>query len=254
MPTLDYKAIPLEVVELKAGKDGWQFSAYASTFGNTDHGGDVMLPGAFDETLKSRDFRPLLWQHDMSEPIGIEQSLKADAKGLLGTWELVDTQRGSDAYKLLKRGAVRSMSIGYIPEVVEFRQDTDARLLKVVDLLENSVVSLPMNEEAQVTGVKAALNTAVPFENLVAQIKGYLLYGVDEAEALFTRRRTEGREPTDAHIGALELLCDELKGSADRVGAMLSATHDARQAKAAGALGLRLEVARHRLRAMGVEV
>jgi Escherichia/Staphylococcus phage prohead protease len=154
-----YKSTPLELVEIKAGDSGMQFTAYASTFGNTDHGGDIVEKGAFADSLKSRPFRPLLWQHNMSEPIGIEKTLKEDSKGLLGTWQLVDTTRGQEAYKLLKAGAVRSMSIGYIPTKWEFEDTGDGpmdttRRLKAVDLLENSVVSLPMNEEATVQNVK----------------------------------------------------------------------------------------------------
>lgn len=158
-----YSSTPLELVEIKADPSGkMEFSAYASTFGNKDHGGDIIQKGAFAATLKERKFRPLLWQHDMSKPIGIERSIREDSKGLLGTWELADTAQGLEAYKLLKMGAVRSMSIGYIPKdfSLEFADgNTDpldaTRILKEVDLLENSVVSLPMNEQAQVQHVKA---------------------------------------------------------------------------------------------------
>lgn len=352
---VDYKAIPLEVVELKAGSDGWAFSAYASTFNDRDLGGDVILPGAFDKTLKTNAFRPLLWQHDLREPIGIETSLKTDRKGLLGTWDLIDTQRGQDAYKLLKRGAVRSMSIGYIPEGFEFQDEGQTRVLKEIALIENSVVSVPMNPDARVQSVKhlcagcevelgmkaewtaafinglpdsafayiepggtkdsegkttprskrhfphhgagggvdlphlrnalsrapqspfgdkamahlerharsegvgdsgkgfPELDLNVSFDEMVAQLKGYLMFGVDEAEALHARRREEQRELTPAHIDALELLSGELKGSASRIEAILRAVHETPPAKAIGGLHLRLELARRRLRAAGVE-
>jgi HK97 family phage prohead protease len=152
---VDTKAIPLKVLDLKAGKDGYEFSAYVSTYGNVDLGGDVILKGAFDSSLANRDFRPLLWQHDMSKPIGVEKSLRSDDHGLLGTWTLMKTGPGEYAYEALKMGAVRAMSIGYMPEVIEYdKSDEDVRFLKQVDLLENSVVSLPMNEHALVTGVK----------------------------------------------------------------------------------------------------
>jgi HK97 family phage prohead protease len=251
---VDYKAIPLEVVELKAGSDGWSFSAYASVFNKRDLGGDIIQPSAFDATLKSSNFRPLLWQHDMREPIGIEQSLKPDTKGLLGSWELIDTQRGQDAYKLLKRGAVRSMSIGYIPDAFEFEDEGQTRVLKSIELLENSVVSIPMQPAARVQSVKALpeLDTHVSFEMLVAQLKGYLLFGVDEAEALHARRLQEQRELTSAHIDALEMLSNELKGSTSRIEAILRAVQDAPVVKTSGGLHLRLELARRRLRAAGV--
>lgn len=165
---LQYLATPLELVEIKAGSDGkMEFSAYASTFGNKDHGGDIIKKGAFKDSLKARNFRPLLWQHNMDQPIGIEKSLREDPKGLIGTWELVDTAQGNEAYKLLKAGAVRSMSIGYIPKDWEYERQGDepewmaSRILKAVDLLENSVVSLPMNEQAQVQNVKKMVEDAV---------------------------------------------------------------------------------------------
>jgi len=245
-----YLPIPLEDFELKAGEDGWEFSAYASTFNNRDHGGDIIDRGAFDDTLKARSWRPLLWQHDMGEPIGIEKSLKPDRKGLLGSWELVDTQRGEDAYKLLKRGAVRSMSIGYIPVEWEWKEEGETRVLKSIDLLENSVVSIPMNEMAQVTAVKQhVINPDGPFEDLVAQVKAALLLGADEAEALAARRAEEERKLSQVHIDALVLLNEELKGSQARIEAILS---EARKADApegnAATEGLLVRLALYRAR------
>ena len=252
-----YLAVPLEDYDLKAGEDGWQFTAYASTFGNRDHGGDIIDAKAFDLTLRARTWRPLLWQHDMREPIGIEKSLKSDKRGLLGTWELIDTQRGSDAYKLLKRGAVRSMSIGYIPQDWEWQKEDESRLLKSVDLLENSVVSIPMNEQAQVTSVKHGIDLNVPFEELIAQVKAALLLGADEAEALAARRAEEERKLSPAHIDVLTLLDEELKGSQARIEAILSAARaaEAPEGNAAESLRVRLALyqARQRARSRGVE-
>jgi HK97 family phage prohead protease len=265
---MDYKATPLEVIELKAGQDGWSFSAYASTYGNRDHGGDVIAPGAFDNSLKSGRFRPLLWQHDMREPIGIEKSLKSDSHGLLGSWELVDTQRGEDAYKLLKRGALRSMSIGYIPEAFKFDDAGETRVLEEVMLLENSLVSVPMNDGARVQSVKSKfcpecgrpadgpshtkstldLNTQVPFEELCTQIKGHLIYGMGEAEALQARRLEDQRSLTQPHIDALTVLLSELKDSSGRIEAILSAVSPP-EVKANGALSLHNVLANAKRRA-----
>lgn len=276
MPHKHFSSTALEIVELKAGADDsvGEFTAYASTFGNRDHGGDIIQKGAFTETLKDRGFRPLLWQHDMREPIGIEKSLKEDGKGLVGTWQLVDTQRGRDAYKLLQAGAVRSMSIGYIPTKWEFiDEDNDmTRLIKGVDLLENSVVSLPMNEMAKITGVKgcvmcgdsgnhaAALDLDVPLDDLLAQVRGYVIVGSDEAEALHQRRSTEQRKLSEGHIEALRRYSEELKNSVGRIEAILTAstaepdTGDGESPSTGGALNLRLEITKRRMRVAGFEV
>jgi HK97 family phage prohead protease len=154
-----YKSVGFQLEELKArGDEGWSFSGYASTFGNVDQGGDVVLRGAFSNSLKARVPR-LLWQHDMTEPVGRVVSLREDDRGLHGEYKLSRTSRGSDAYMLLKDGAIDSMSIGYVPEDQEF-DDNGVRLLKSVSLLEISLVSIPMNEEARITAVKAAAREA----------------------------------------------------------------------------------------------
>lgn len=170
-----YKSIPLTLVDVKDGSDAMTFTAYASTFGNEDHGGDIIQKGAFKGTLDNtnRD-RPLLWQHDPRTPIGVEKSIREDGKGLLGTWEIIDTQAGLDAYKLLKRGAIRSMSIGYIPKTWEWQKEGETRLLKEIDLLENSVVSIPMNDQARVTSVKSEtdLESVIrTYEKLMREVK-----------------------------------------------------------------------------------
>jgi phage head maturation protease len=68
-----YKTVPFELTELKASDGGgWSFTGYASTYGNVDAGGDVVMRGAFDASLGLRKKRPLLWQHDLREPIGVE--------------------------------------------------------------------------------------------------------------------------------------------------------------------------------------
>ncbi len=274
---VDYKAIPLEVLELKADSDGWSFSAYASTFNTRDHGGDVILPGAFDRTLKSRSFRPLLWQHDMREPIGIEKSLVADRKGLLGTWEIIDTQRGADAYKLLKRGAIRSMSIGYIPGAFEFKDEGETRVLKDIDLLENSVVSIPMNDGAQVQSVKArfcsqcgtdleakAHETAHEFELAKLTFSELVDHFAEVAEAFGTGAKNllatlaaEDHALNDSKRQELETLLGTFPGlDAVRtdVQHLLQTTTEDASPRAASALATRLKLARYRLRAAGVDV
>jgi HK97 family phage prohead protease len=149
------KDIPLDVIELKEDSGGARtFTAYASTFGNVDAVGDIVEKGAFRQSLKERSFRPLLWQHDMRTPIGIEKSLREDGHGLLGTWELLSGGPADYAYEALKKGAVRAMSIGYRVKRIELAEEEDTRLLKEIDLLENSVVSLPANDHALVQTVK----------------------------------------------------------------------------------------------------
>ena len=57
---------------------------YASLFGEIDQARDMVMPGAFRETLKQRGLRkiPMLFQHDPSEPVGVWLELAEDFRGL----------------------------------------------------------------------------------------------------------------------------------------------------------------------------
>jgi HK97 family phage prohead protease len=172
-PALTYKPVKFDLQELKARDDGWTFSGYASTFGNVDEGGDVVLKGAFLDSLERRPSPKLLWQHDVGEPLGKVISLREDERGLFGEFKISRTTRGQDAYQLLKDGALDSMSIGYIPADQEFTGD-GVRQLKAVDLLEISVVSIPMNEEALITSIKSAARH-VPPHRVIAELKAWIV-------------------------------------------------------------------------------
>jgi hypothetical protein len=47
-----------------------------------------------------------LYEH--GEPIGKTLEIREDDKGLVGRWSIVDTQAGTDAYKLAKAGVLDS--------------------------------------------------------------------------------------------------------------------------------------------------
>lgn len=152
-------------LETKALDEAGQFEGYASTFGNVDQGGDVVEPGAFMESVvkAKKDGRtiPMLWQHDQREPIGVWEDIAEDAKGLYVKGRLLveDDPLAKRAHGLLKAKALGGMSIGYrVPEGGAL-PDEKRRVvrLKKIDLREISLVTMPMNIEARVTGVKAIL-------------------------------------------------------------------------------------------------
>lgn len=137
-----------------------EFSGYAAIFGNVDLGGDVVLPGAFNGTLKTHRDRKstpaLLWSHDASVIVGRITELAEDRKGLFMSGKLsLDTRAGAEAYALLKDDAIGGMSIGYSPGTGGVEYSAEARLLKQVELYEVSLVAVPMNPEARITAVKA---------------------------------------------------------------------------------------------------
>lgn len=152
-------------LDIKAVEDDGRFSGYGSTFGGSpDAGGDIVMPGAFAESLaahRRNGTKPkMLWQHDTRQPIGVWIDLAEDGKGLRVDGRLnLAKQIGRDVHSDLKMGAVDGLSIGY--EIMTGGAEADpkrpgVRLLRKLDLWEISVVTFPMNENAFVTEVKTA--------------------------------------------------------------------------------------------------
>jgi hypothetical protein len=142
-------------LELKADGDDRTVEGWASTFGNKDAGDDIILPGAFKDSLAVRKPK-MLWQHDTGELIGVWDAATETDKGLYVKGRFADTPRGNEAYTLAKMGALDSMSIGYSTKEATYDYDTGTRTLKQLDLWEVSLVTFPMNDQATITAVKAA--------------------------------------------------------------------------------------------------
>lgn len=152
---METKNIPFEIKNI--GEDG-SFIAYGSTFGNEDLGGDVVVKGAFTKTLKENDIKDvlLLAQHDTGEIIGEFKSIVEDEKGLLVEGQLFinDIKRAAETRFLMLKNLLKSMSIGFRIPKGGAAFENGVRLLKEISLVEISVVTFPMNEEAEILGVK----------------------------------------------------------------------------------------------------
>lgn len=135
--------------------DHWVIEGYASVFGNTDLGNDVVEPGAFKKSLEKRT-PLLLFNHKMEDaPIGTVTDAKEDKKGLWFKAELPKDDefvRGR-IYPQLKRRGLKGTSIGYRPTEKSVRKD-GVRSLKTIDLFEISIVNMPMNPLAGVESLK----------------------------------------------------------------------------------------------------
>lgn len=152
MKTIDRKSFRFELKDL--AEDG-TFTGYASTFGNVDLDGDIVVKGAFARTINSsKGVIPILWQHDQHEPIGVNEEMREDEHGLYVKGRLaIDTELGARTRSLLKMGALKGLSIGY-QVIQQAKGDNGARLLKELKLFEYSVVTFPANTDAQVEQIK----------------------------------------------------------------------------------------------------
>ena len=162
--SIQHKSVSL-TLKKEPDQDGI-FEGYASVFGIVDQGMDVVERGAFRKTLGARKIK-MLWQHDMSQPIGVWDEVYEDERGLFVRGRLLkEVEKGREAMALLRAGAIDSMSIGY--RTIEATSEGDGRVRKLleVDLFEISLVTFPMLPDAKVTNVKS-ISTERDFERFL---------------------------------------------------------------------------------------
>ncbi|WP_108853334.1 HK97 family phage prohead protease [Albidovulum aquaemixtae] len=151
--------------------DGCRIEGYASLFGITDQGGDVVMPGAYGKSLarmktEGRTVR-MLWQHDPAQPIGVWDEIVEDRRGLKVKGRLLtEVERGREAAALVTAGAIDGLSIGYRTVTAE-KDAKGLRLLREVELWEVSLVTFPMLPEARF-GAKGDSPEAIELRELAA--------------------------------------------------------------------------------------
>lgn len=146
--------------EVKAINADGTFEGYGSVFNTIDSYKDIVVKGAFVESLanhKAKGSMPsLLWQHNSDEPIGVYTDMREDDHGLFVKGQLaLKTQRGAEAYELLKMKAISGMSIGYVTEEEKYDKASGITTLSKVALWETSLVTFPANDSARVSAVKS---------------------------------------------------------------------------------------------------
>ena len=149
--------------ELKAGENGI-VEGYASTWTKTpDSYGDIVIKGAFTETLKKRKATghpfPLCFNHDFDQIIGAVFEAEEDDYGLKIRGSFLNTPSAQEKRELVKEGIVWQFSFAYsvlgaeAPTEEEKKQGIVQKLTKL-DLYEVSLVPVPANQTAIVTEVK----------------------------------------------------------------------------------------------------
>jgi HK97 family phage prohead protease len=150
-------AAPLEQKLLRSVRPdpapGGIVTGYASLFNVADLGRDVVMPGAFADSVARR--RPggirMLWQHDPAQPVGRWDAVREDARGLHVRGRLnLEVARARELAALLRDGAIDGLSIGF--RAVEAKRDRASGLRRLfrVDLWEVSLVTFPMQPGARV--------------------------------------------------------------------------------------------------------
>ena len=138
-----------------AAEEGGTITALAWPFGKADRIGDIILPGAF---AKAGFPLPALFAHDQRSPIGVwtEGEEKASGFYLKGRLLVDDVALAREVLALIKAQAIKGVSIGVRTLKWDRRAD-GGREIKELELLEASIVAIPMHPGARVTSAKTAV-------------------------------------------------------------------------------------------------
>lgn len=203
MDTIDF------ALELKGVSEAGVFEGYASTYGERDLGGDIVVAGSMTKSIKSRGPAGvrMFADHDTRKRIGVWTNFVEDEKGLFVTGRLLlQKQDGKDAYIDLKEGALNGLSIGFQVKADRYDGRRKARMLEEIDLREISLVPFPMNESSLVTNVKTIEDFKTIREFEKALISGTLpALSANEAKALLAGGFKAIRSERDAGAVSAEL-------------------------------------------------
>lgn len=141
--------------EIRASNsDTREVSGVAVPFNDTiDIGGGMkerFAPGAVDLNANVKLFR------DHKEIIGVVTRMSEDENGLNITAKISETTLGNETLNLVKDGAIRSFSVGFIP--VTDQKDGNTIIRTKVDLKEVSLVAFPAYDKAEVLSVREETN------------------------------------------------------------------------------------------------
>ncbi len=205
------------------------FTGYLSVFDVVDSYGDVVKKGAFRKSIKDKKEFPILWSHDMFEPLGVFIAVEDD-KGLLITGKLnLDVQRGREIRSLMAQGAVKGLSIGYrvMDSKPAERDGLQVRLLKEIDLWEGSPCVFQACPDAEVDEVKDRFGQfrreieAIDAFQITPEIRAELtnliesliaLHGKAEPPAGTPKKSRAAEPPADSGRDAAKDLRDTLAG------------------------------------------
>lgn len=217
---------------------------YGAAFQNIDRTGDIIVKGAFADTLAEfiRDGL-FLWQHDTTQPIGKILDAYEDEKGLFIKVQLLLTiPKARECYELMQAGIVKKFSIGYsvdegvwlTADNIETYVSSDVALKDVavaldwgrallkITLYEVSAVSIPANPKADLTSVKSGLRAGLRFDEFSQLLLAGSEECVKDAREIRELRAKDSRDLSDAAKANLQVLADAFKANAEALETLIA--------------------------------
>jgi HK97 family phage prohead protease len=143
-------------------------------YGIADSQNDIIKKGAFKSSENHQV--KLLWQHDVTKPIGIVKFIEEDEYGLKVEAEINNKiTAGAEATELIKQKAICGLSVGFTIRSSDYDRQ-GARVIDDAELMEISIVTFPANTRAQINKIKDSetqSGSLEELEKLIEQLENY---------------------------------------------------------------------------------
>ncbi len=138
---------------------------YAST-NDVDRAGDVISASVWEKGMTNYLKNPIiLAYHDHDDPAGRMVEHKADSKGL---WIKARISSAAEIYNLVKDNVLTAFSVGFKIVDAEYNAAAEVFVIKEIELIEISVVSVPCNQNTLFNLAKA-FNSAEEYDSFRTQ-------------------------------------------------------------------------------------
>jgi HK97 family phage prohead protease len=172
----------------KSETGDYKFSGWLARYGNKDRDGDIIEKGAFKQAIDNKKVYNLHYNHKTNTSGWVEDGdLKKELEMIIGTFqafekdegvwieaELFDDEEASQkVYKLLKKGSLSEMSIGFgvmDSKDYSFDKELNGYRFKKAIITEGSIVGVPANPLATIEQVKSIKEETFDKEESFARI------------------------------------------------------------------------------------
>lgn len=132
-----------QLPKVDEGMESIYIEGYAST-NDVDRSSDVIPTSVWEAGIQNYLKNPIiLAQHDHDDPIGRMVDYKIDSKGL---WIKARISAAAEIFKLVKDEVVTAFSVGFRVLDAEYNAAAEVFMVKGLELVEISVVSVPCNQ------------------------------------------------------------------------------------------------------------
>lgn len=201
---------------------------YASTV-DIDRSGDVVPKSVWEKGIQNYLKNPIiLAQHDYDDPIGRMVDYRVDDKGLWVKARI--SSAAEEVYGLIKDQVLTAFSIGFKIHDAEYNSAAEVFVIKELELVEISVVSVPCNQNT-LFDLSKAFSTAQDYKHFKEQFapKSESAKGL-ESEAAAKSTTTKEIPMNQEEIQ--KMLADAAKSAAEEATKAMLAAQAAEKAKA----------------------